>query len=82
MSYLFVLRKTEPNMERPFTAPFYPVFPAIALIITFICLLAFVYYNMVLSLVFLAGLALVILLFLGMGKHKVKLTGSDMVAEH
>jgi ethanolamine permease len=31
MVSLFVLRRREPALERPFRAPFYPVFPAIAL---------------------------------------------------
>ncbi len=34
MLSLFILRKKEPQLERPFASPFYPVFPAIALIIS------------------------------------------------
>ena len=52
MICLFMLRRNEPEMERPFKAPFYPVFPFIALLLSFICLVAIVYYNMRLSLLF------------------------------
>lgn len=75
MLSLFVLRVKEPALERPFTAPFYPVFPAIALLITFICTVAIIYYNVWISLMFFAGLALAVLCFVLMGKHKQKITG-------
>ena len=52
MICLFILRKKEPDMERPFKAPFYPVFPFIALLLSVICLIAIVYYNLWLSLLF------------------------------
>lgn len=71
MISLFILRKKEPDLERPFIAPFYPVFPAIALIIAIICLIAIVYYNLQISLIFLTGLLLAIFIFILLGKHKV-----------
>lgn len=80
MISLFVLRKKEPGLERPFTSPFYPVFPAIALIISAITLITMIYYNLMLSLLFFAGLALAILVFIWMGKHKLKLIEDFMVA--
>lgn len=43
------LRKTEPQMERPFKVPFYPVFPVIALTIAVIALVAMIYYNLLLA---------------------------------
>jgi len=52
MICLFVLRKKEPEMERPFKAPFYPVFPLIALLLSVVCLIAIVYYNLWLSVLF------------------------------
>ncbi|TDQ11539.1 ethanolamine permease [Pedobacter metabolipauper] len=73
MISLFILRVKEPRMERPFTAPFYPVFPAIALLISSICLVAIVYYNVQISLIFFAGLAIVTLIFVILGKHKVQI---------
>ncbi|HTD40797.1 MAG TPA: ethanolamine permease, partial [Mucilaginibacter sp.] len=38
MISLFILRKKEPELERPFASPFYPYFPAIALGLSGICL--------------------------------------------
>ncbi len=73
MISLFVLRVREPGLERSFKSPFYPVFPAIALIISTITLFAMIYYNFKLSLYFFEGLALAIILFMLMGKHKVKI---------
>ena len=52
MISLFRLRKTEPALDRPFRAPFYPWFPLIALVLSFICLLALIYFNPWLSLLF------------------------------
>ncbi|MFT5280239.1 MAG: ethanolamine permease [Bacteroidia bacterium] len=57
MISFFVLRKNEPDMERPFKVPFYPIFPALALIIASVSMVAMSYYNQQLALVFLAILA-------------------------
>jgi ethanolamine permease len=73
MISLFILRKKEPELERPFVSPFYPVFPAIALLLSTTCLLAIIYYNFVLSLYFFGGLVLAIIIFMLMGKHKIKI---------
>jgi ethanolamine permease len=73
MISLFVLRVKEPGLERSFKSPYYPVFPATALIISTITLFAMIYYNFILSLFFFAGLAIAILLFMLMGKHKIKI---------
>ncbi len=54
MISFFVLRKNEPEMERPFKVPFYPIFPALALIIASVSMVAMSYYNGQLALVFLA----------------------------
>ena len=63
MICLFMLRKNEPQMERPFKAPFYPVFPFIALLLSFICLVAIVYYNLRLSLLFFGIMVIGAILF-------------------
>lgn len=55
MAALFKLRRTEPNLERPFSAPLYPFAPALALGLAVLCLVAMIYYNTLLSLIF-AGL--------------------------
>jgi ethanolamine permease len=80
MISLFVLRVKEPALERSFKSPAYPVFPAIALIISTITLFAMIYYNFELSLYFFGGLAVVILIFVLMGKHKVKIMEENMIA--
>ncbi|MDP6909232.1 MAG: amino acid permease, partial [Flavobacteriales bacterium] len=54
MISFFVLRKKEPDMERPFKVPLYPIFPALALIIASISMVAMSYYNQQLALIFLA----------------------------
>ena len=53
MAALFKLRKTEPTLERPFSAPLYPFAPALALGLAVLCLVAMVYYNTLLSFIFL-----------------------------
>jgi ethanolamine permease len=42
---LMRLRRREPQLTRPFRAPFYPLFPVTALIIASVSLIAIVYYN-------------------------------------
>lgn len=54
MISLLVLRKKEPDMERPFRAIMYPVFPVVALVLSVITLIAFVWYNPVIAGVFAA----------------------------
>jgi len=73
MISLFILRKKEPDLERPFASPFYPVFPAVALIISAVSLFAIIYYHFTVSLVFFAFLIGATIIFVAMGKHKVKL---------
>ena len=73
MISLFILRKKEPDLERPFASPFYPVFPAVALIISAVSLFAIIYYHFMVSLVFFAFLIVATIVFVAMGKHKVKL---------
>lgn len=80
MISLFILRKKEPNLERPFSSPFYPVFPAVALIISAVAMLAIIYYHFMVSLIFFAGLIFSIIVFMLMGKHKVKLVEDNMIA--
>ncbi|MCY1364469.1 putative amino acid permease YhdG [compost metagenome] len=58
MAALFKLRASEPLLERPFRAPFYPLFPAIALVCGLVCLFAVVYFNAMLSVLFLGLMAL------------------------
>jgi len=57
MLSLFRLRKTEPNLERTFRAPGYPVVPAIALFLAVVCLIAMAWFNTLIGCVFLGFMA-------------------------
>lgn len=67
MVSLLVLRKKEPNLDRPFRTPFYPVFPYIALVLTIFCTAAIVYFNPFTSLLFFGLLCIGLVLFLTIG---------------
>lgn len=58
MASLFKLRLSEPNLERSFRAPGYPLVPAFALFAACICLAALIYYNPLLTGIFVGFLAL------------------------
>ncbi|MEJ8844464.1 ethanolamine permease [Lacibacter sp. H375] len=77
MISLFVLRKKEPMLERPFKAPLYPYFPIMALILSTVCLVAIVYYNVMLSVIFFTALLLLIILFVVSGKYKKLLSSAN-----
>jgi ethanolamine permease len=46
MASLFVLRRNEPELERPYRAPLFPWLPGIALFLALGCLGAVAYYNL------------------------------------
>ncbi len=52
MAALFRLRASEPGLPRPYRAPFYPLFPAIAFGLGAVCLGAMVWFNPMLTLLF------------------------------
>ena len=52
MFSLLKLRKSEPDLKRPFKAPFYPVFPIISLFCAMVCLAAMIYYNFAIFVLF------------------------------
>ncbi|MBC7570927.1 MAG: ethanolamine permease [Spirosoma sp.] len=54
---LFRLRRTEPELGRPFKTPFYPAVPLIALLLSVVCLGAIFWYNSGLSMLFLGLMA-------------------------
>ncbi|WP_346317962.1 ethanolamine permease [Chitinophaga sp. YIM B06452] len=72
MISLFVLRRKEPQLERPFKTPFYPWFPAIALGLSVITLGAIIYYNRLLSVIFFAGLLVTWITYLIIRKQKIR----------
>ncbi len=71
ISMVSLLKMGQPaNDKKSFKTPFYPWFPIIALVLSFVCLIAIIWYNFILSLVFFTGLLLVSGLFILSGKHK------------
>ncbi|QMU28089.1 ethanolamine permease [Adhaeribacter radiodurans] len=77
MVSLFILRKKEPHLSRPFKAPFYPYFPAVAFLLAVVAALAFLYYYIWLCCLFLAGLLFTLIIFFLTGSHK-KLSSHDV----
>ncbi|GAA0746760.1 ethanolamine permease [Ideonella azotifigens] len=63
MVSLFALRKKEPNLERPFPAIAYPVLPAVALVLAVGCLVTMIWFNPLVSGLFLGVMALAYLYF-------------------
>ncbi len=78
---LFVLRGKEPRLQKPFTAPFYPWFPAIALVLSVISLAAIVWYNLQLSMVFFVILLVMLAAYILSGKHRIKTNDILLQAE-
>lgn len=64
---LFVLRRKEPTLVRPFVTPFYPWFPLIATGLSVVSLGAIVYYNWWLSVIFFVSLGLLLALYTLLG---------------
>jgi ethanolamine permease len=58
MITVLALRRREPELERPYRAPFYPVFPVVALVVGVACLVALVCLYIKLSLVYFSILGL------------------------
>lgn len=63
MIAFFALRKKEPRLNRPFKVPMYPYFPAIALVIAAIALVAVAIYNWKLFLIYISMMLLAYLWF-------------------
>jgi ethanolamine permease len=63
MLSLFALRRNSPELERPFKVPFYPWFPATALVIASIALVAMTVYNPWLAVIYVGMLAVAYLYF-------------------
>lgn len=63
MISLLVLRKSEPELPRPFKVPLYPVFPLLALIIALVAIIAITYYNLNLAFIYFGILVLAFIVF-------------------
>lgn len=77
MLSLFVLRRKEPMLKRPVKTPFYPYFPGIALLLSCVCLVAIIYYNFWLSILFLVGFGITAILFAWKKKDTVAVAVTD-----
>jgi len=62
MLSLFRLRSREPELERPFRAPFYPYAPAFALVMAIVAFVAMIYYNPLIFLIFAVIMAIAVLI--------------------
>jgi ethanolamine permease len=60
---LFRLRRSEPDLVRPFRAPLYPVLPLVALALALLSLGVIVYFNPGLTAVFVGGFLLAVLYY-------------------
>ncbi|QEL54353.1 ethanolamine permease [Chromobacterium paludis] len=72
MLALFRLRGREPALYRPYAAPGYPWLPALALGCSVICLIAMIYYNLLLAGIFAAMLAAGYLYFLATARQRAE----------
>lgn len=70
---LFRLRRTEPDLARPFRAPFYPVLPLIALALAVLSLGVIVYFNPGLTAVFVGGFAIALLYYRATAARRAKI---------
>ena len=63
MLALFRLRRTQPDLERPYRAPFYPVLPLVALALSVLSLAVIVWFNPGITVIFIAGFAAAVLYY-------------------
>lgn len=70
MLSLFALRRSEPDLERSFVAPGYPLVPAIALGLALLCLVAMFWFNLQIGLIFIGFIAVGFGYFQVTGHHR------------
>ncbi len=71
--------KQQADHTPSFKTPFYPWFPLIALVLSVVCLLAIIWYNVMLSVIFFVVLIVLYILFIASGKNK-KLTNDLLLS--
>lgn len=71
MLSLIKLRRSEPELHKPFKVPFYPFFPYTALVITVVALIAMIVFNFVLFLLFFSIMLISVFIFLRLKKNKL-----------
>ncbi|GLK92183.1 ethanolamine permease [Pseudomonas turukhanskensis] len=79
MLSLFKLRKSEPNLERTFRAPGYPIVPGIALALAVVCLVAMAYFNTTIGLIFLGFMAVGFVYFMLTGAQRASAPADAML---
>lgn len=62
--------KKQGGIQGTFKTPFYPWFPVIALLLSVVCLVAIIWYNPLLSIIFFAGLIIALFIFIALKKHR------------
>lgn len=77
MASLLKMKRQHRN-EASYHTPFYPWFPLLALFLSLVCLIAIVWYNLLLSVCFAVGLVAVIIGFVLSGKHKQPLKDEEL----
>jgi ethanolamine permease len=65
--------KKDKNFKSSFKTPLYPWFPIIALMLSLVCIVAIIYYNVMLSIIFFAGLFVAFLILKLSGTKNVSL---------
>jgi len=79
MLSLFKLRRSEPDLERSFRAPGFPVVPAIALALALVCLAAMVWFNLQIAGIFLAFMAAGFIYFQLTAAHRASAPADAML---
>jgi ethanolamine permease len=79
MIALLRLRKTEPNLERPFKVPLYPLFPIVALVIGVVSFIAMTIYNLKLVSIYvlIVGMCFLLFKFLNHRFHRLNTDFTD-----
>jgi ethanolamine permease len=73
---LFRLRRSEPELERPFRAPLFPLLPLIALVLSVLSLAVIVYFNPGLTAVFASGFVLALIYYRATAAQRAQTSGS------
>ncbi|SDH46052.1 ethanolamine permease [Pseudomonas panipatensis] len=79
MLSLFKLRRSEPDLERSFLAPGFPLVPGIALALALLCLVAMVWYNLEIAGIFAAFMAVGFLYFQLTAAHRANAPADVML---
>lgn len=77
MVTVLALRRKEPELERPYRAPLYPVFPVVALVIGVVCLVVLVWQYINLSVIYFSILGLAYIWFCFFVKRNIAYEQSD-----